>query len=224
MPMPHSVLKTQLLHEWAQVIQLGTHELLELWGVQAPQAAKAGRSPRPPGRASASGGSSSGTSGWQPTRPTRAAREGAPRGRANLREDRAVVLLFHASSHWEGLSESQRGLLCELPAPHGEVFRWLDTQIQEHGPQPMAALLAGVGEQPQGDWVSQLVLQTPDVLDHEAKELEHLLIEIEKRDLDTVLADLATRASSDPEAYARFKALSERRKALKSMPYSVDPV
>jgi DNA primase len=222
MPMPHSVLKTQLLHEWAQAVGLGTHELLELWGVAAPGAARSGSANR--AVAQASRRNDPNNASWQPSRPTRAARAGAPQGRSNLREDRAVVLLFHASSHWDTLSESQRSLLCELPSPHGEVFRWLDTQINDHGPQPLAALLAGAADHPQGQWVSQLVLKSPDVLDHEAKELEHILIEIEKRDLDAVLADLATRAGSDPEAYARFKALSERRKALKSMPYSVDSV
>ncbi|MEY2780488.1 MAG: hypothetical protein RL307_192, partial [Pseudomonadota bacterium] len=213
LPMPDGVLKTQLLHEWAKVIQLGTHELLALWGVNS-----GGQNPK----RSAQGARK--TSNWQPSRPTRAAREGRLTPTQSLREDRALALLFHASSHWEQLSESERGLLCELQSPHGTLFRWLDTQIHEHGPLPLAALQEGVKDLPEGQWLVQLVARTPDTLDNGAEELQHILLEIEKQDLDGVLADLALRASSDPEAYARFKLLSERRKTLKSIPYTVDPV
>ena len=212
LPMPEGVLKTQMLHEWAKVIQLGTHELLALWGVKdAMTTPKRGNNGRQPGQ-------------WQPARPTRVARASGFQSSQSLREDRAVVLLFQACSHWDQLSESQRTLLCELQAPHGPLFRWLDTQMQEHGPQPLAALLAGAADLPQGAWLEQLLRRTPESLDNQPVELQRILIEIEKRDLDGVLADLASRANSDPEAYARFKLLSERRKTLKFISYTEDPV
>ena len=122
------------------------------------------------------------------------------------------------------MSESERSLLCELQPPHGTLFRWLDTQIHEHGPLPLAALQEGVKDLAEGQWLVQLLARTPDTLDNGAEELQHILVEIEKQDLDGVLADLALRAGSDPEAYARFKLLSDRRKTLKSIPYTVDPV
>lgn len=213
LPMPDGVLKTQLLHEWAKAIQLGTHELLALWGVPS-----GGQHPQRNGQVTRKAGN------WQPSRPTRAARESRISPAKSLREDRALALLFHASSHWDRLSESQRSLLCELQAPHGPLFRWLDTQIHEHGPQPLAALQAGSKGLPEGDWLEHLLARTPDSLDNGEQELQHILVEIEKQDLDSVLAELALRASSDPEAYARFKLLSDRRRTLKSMSYTVDPV
>ena len=35
-------------------------------------------------------------------------------------------------------------MLCELPAPHGLLFAWLDNQVHEYGPQPWAALREGL--------------------------------------------------------------------------------
>jgi DNA primase len=224
--MPNSILKTQLLHEWAQAAQLGTHELQALWegpsggpgrGRSDAPYAKASRNRPERGQPRASGGSTA----WTPSQPTRAHRQGQTQ---RLREDRALVLLFSDAAAWDGLSESQRSLLCELPAPHGELFQWLDTQMHDLGPQPLAALLIGVAEHAHGAWLTRLVEQTPSNLDNDRQELDSILLEIEKQDLESVLASLAQRAATDPEAFARFKLLDQRRKVLKKPSTPVDSV
>ena len=49
---------------------------------------------------------------------------------------------------WDRLSHDDHHLLCELPAPHGELFAWLDSQLHEHGAEPWAALREALQGQP----------------------------------------------------------------------------
>ncbi|MDR2992177.1 MAG: hypothetical protein LBU72_09740, partial [Burkholderiaceae bacterium] len=46
------------------------------------------------------------------------------------------------------LTEADRDLLGRQPGTYGELFRWLDRQYTEHGPQPLSALLAAAQDQP----------------------------------------------------------------------------
>jgi hypothetical protein len=96
--------------------------------------------------------------------------------------------------------------------------------MHDLGPQPLAALLAGVAEHAHGARLARLVEQTPSDLDNDRQELESILLEIEKQDLESVLASLAQRAATDPEAFARFKLLDQRRKVLKKPSTPVDSV
>ena len=60
------------------------------------------------------------------------------------REDRVLRLLLTQADSWDHLSASEHQVLLALPAPHGPLFAWLESQLHEHGPQPWAALREGL--------------------------------------------------------------------------------
>ena len=57
---------------------------------------------------------------------------------------------------WEQLTNDDHSYLCALPSRHGEVFCWLDSQYQEHGYQPWAALMIGLVGKRFEKWVKTL--------------------------------------------------------------------
>ena len=48
-------------------------------------------------------------------------------------------------------------LLCALPGWHGELFRFIDRQAAEHGPQPWASLRGRIADEPWADAALLLV-------------------------------------------------------------------
>jgi len=66
------------------------------------------------------------------------------RMRPASRADHAARLLLSSMLLWEQLTHEDHAMLCTLPAPHGPLFTWLDTQLHEHGIQPWAALREGL--------------------------------------------------------------------------------
>ncbi len=57
-------------------------------------------------------------------------------------------LLLGNSALWEELSSGDHEVLCLLEGDFGDLFRWIDHQAHEHGPQPLAALVVGLEGQP----------------------------------------------------------------------------
>src|SRR6185369_16601185 len=53
----------------------------------------------------------------------------------------AARLLLANSGWWDELAMPDHEVLCGLEGGCGELFRWLDGQAHEHGPQPLAALM-----------------------------------------------------------------------------------
>ena len=225
-PLPEGVLKTQLLNELADLVQIGSHELLRLWSTQPSGGARspggAGHTDRTPPTVR----SGNNTSRWRDPNP-RFQRRPAPapstglRRQAAPRQDRAVQLLFSTMAAWEELSPSQHSLLCELPAPHGEVLAWLDHQLHEHGVQPWAALREALRGHPHETWLCGLVEQAPSELEHDPGELASILHEMEKAQLSAQLSEMAPHVAADPALYERFKALSARYAQLKSTPSGI---
>ena len=78
--------------------------------------------------------------GWSAPVPFSPGRRLRPASRA----DHAARLLLANSLSWETLTSEDHTMLCELPAPHGLLFAWLDNQVHEYGPQPWAALREGL--------------------------------------------------------------------------------
>jgi DNA primase len=121
LPLPDGALKRQLLTDIASKVQIGNQELLGLWRVKDQS-----RTARPaPQRTQ---------SRHQPN-PVRSSRI-MPVTRA----DQALRLLLSDNSAWGTLSAQEHTLLCELPAPHGVIFTWLDHQFMEYGAQNWASL------------------------------------------------------------------------------------
>jgi DNA primase len=216
--MPEGVLKTQLLHELSDLIQIGPHELQRLWSAERTPSSgsvtstQAGQGTPRSGKGRWNGPAARG----RLTGPAQPAIGTGPRRQAASRQDRAAQLLFTTMVAWEELSPPQQTLLCDLPAPHGELFAWLDHQLHEHGVQPWATLREALRRHPHEAWICALVDQAPKELEHDNGELASILHELEKSDLSAQLSAMAPRVASDPALYERFKTLSARYAQLKS--------
>ena len=209
--MPEGVLKSQLVTELSELVQIGAHELLRLWATPgSPGVAK------PSGRGNAAARPS--TPRTRPSAPNPTARGQALRRQNSSREDRAIQLLFGEMGAWDRLSPQQHSLLCDLPAPHGEAFRWLEQQLHEHGPMPWAALLEGLAEHPSRDWIARVVLSAPTEVVFDHAELVSILLELEKKAVSAELTAIAPRVGAEPALFERFKQLNQRLIQLKSGP------
>ncbi|TAM38253.1 MAG: DNA primase [Burkholderiaceae bacterium] len=142
--LPEGALKRQLLAEIADLVQLNSRELTEVWnGRRESGKADSGHKGKYYKNDSyhpiSNNGYSSKTSSNYATRPRPGGRT-APASRA----DHAVRILLTHMVAWHSLSNEDRSMLCELPAPHGPLFAWLESQLHEHGAQPWAALREGL--------------------------------------------------------------------------------
>jgi DNA primase len=146
--LPDGALKRQLLGDIADQVQLGAHELTELWGLQ--------RSParaRRPESASISYQSNSTPApfdgdSWPKSFKNGSNRPASSRLRGRQqpasRADHAVRLLLTHMEAMENLTGEEHAMLCALPPPHGPLLVWLESQLHDHGPQPWAALREGL--------------------------------------------------------------------------------
>ncbi|HWI80935.1 DNA primase, partial [Ramlibacter sp.] len=135
--LPEGALRRQLLGEIAALVQIDVGELEALWtGIRPGQRAR-------PARAS-------GPDGWR-------APAAAPRGRPTRAGVRPALeasagniarLVLANSRLWDVLGGPEHEILCRLEGDFGELFRWVDHQAHEHGPQPLAALVVGLSGQP----------------------------------------------------------------------------
>ena len=143
--LPAGALAQQILAQIAAQMQIGTHELIDLWGVRRPasRSAKHARDGWPSTDASRASrihkmnnGDGHGHGDRQPTAFAASPARAAPASRAR----RALQIVLTDPHAWPTLSEQDQLLLCSQPVPCGPLFAWLDRQFHEHGPQPWAAL------------------------------------------------------------------------------------
>ena len=129
------------------------------------------------------------------------------------REDRVLRLLLTEPLSWDKLSADEHALLCQLPAPHGPLFTWLESQLHEHGPQPWAALREGLrGHTFEGHATAQLA-QIPEGIESDWSEVRSILDQLLKLSQQREMNDLAQRAGTDPAAMQRYKALAAQLRA-----------
>ena len=229
MQLPEGALKLQLLAEIADLVQLTSRELGELW---MPPARASGKD-RGQGRraqahnngfeAAASSFGSAGSFGDPDGRGTYGARISASRsrlgGRARpaSRADHAARILLGQSQLWETLSGEDHALLCELPEPHGALFVWLETQLHEHGPLTWSALRGEIQGQTFEDLALRL-MSGPQAADESAEETVQELRNLLARMLIDRIKEQETQAiaqsASDPRALERYRALQARRRVL----------
>ena len=132
------------------------------------------------------------------------------------REDRVLRLLLTEPQSWDRLSTEEHQLLLKLPAPHGPLFAWLESQLHEHGPQPWAVLRESLrGNAHEHHAVTQLA-QMLEGVESDWGEIRGILTQLLNLQWKTELADLATRAATDPAAYQRYRELSEQLRTLKN--------
>lgn len=249
--LPEGALKRQLLGEIAETVQLGAAELTELWGAVATsrrgaaparQATRRDDGPDDQGGHGGYGGSDpdlrhdSGP-GWEDTTDHRAApRRGGGRSGSSSRapararalppsrHDVAARLLLSNMAEWEALSHELHDLLCGLRGEHGLLFRWLDSQLHEHGVQAWAALREGLRGQsfealaerlmthPDGDPVREA--EGEPAVDA-ARELRNVLDFMLDDLLKAQQSEAIAAAETDPLALDRYRALEKRRLELR---------
>ena len=237
--LPAGALQQQLLAELAQKIGLDATQLHSLWAQQAlsdPRTA-------PPGGATPD---TSATRDFAPSRPWEgpgprsgtgtgrwaerwrrdsSAVSRGPRTLPASRADHAARLLLANMALWEHLAGEDQAMLCELPAPHGPLFVWMESQFHEHGPLGWSSLRSQMQAQPFADdadrWMQHHTLHAglegtpPDVLEsrQELRQLLNLMLIDRLKRLETEALALA-QSGQDPEALQRYKSLVERRREL----------
>ncbi|PHM21080.1 MAG: DNA primase [Curvibacter sp. PD_MW3] len=216
--LPDGALKRQLLTEIAELVQLSSQELNELWNPPA----RSSERERPPANRSENnstwrndgeGYSSKFSKKWAP-RP--------PRVRAQLvnRADHAARLLLAHSGIWDSLSSEDHHLLCELPEPHGPLLSWLESQLHEHGPQPWAALREGLREHPAEALAVKLMtgsdLAAGDDHGETMAELRNLLNRMLIDHLKAQETEAIEASLNNPAALERYRELQTRRRALET--------
>ena len=124
------------------------------------------------------------------------------------REDRVLRMLLTEPQSWDLLSNEEHHLLCALPNPHGGLFVWLESQLQNHGPQPWAALREGLRGHPQEAHAIAQISQTPQGIEGDWAEVRSIIDQLIKLNRQAEMKELAKRAATDPQAMQRYKELA----------------
>lgn len=207
--LPDGALKRQLLAEIAELVGLTARELDELWS---------GRKPAPARR---EGGWKKDTEwrgdgerpAWRGKHRDEAPRPRLPmRGQPVNRLTRALQILLSHPEAWEQLSHDEHHLLCELPAPHGALFAWLDSQHHDHGPQPWSALREALKGHAHEEFAVAEMAKLPPEIESDPAELARIVASEKQARRDEERKRLVDAAAHDPEAFNRLKALLEAQK------------
>ncbi|MDH4450468.1 MAG: DNA primase [Rhodoferax sp.] len=132
------------------------------------------------------------------------------------RPDIAARILLHHSGLWDTLSSEDHGLLCALPAPHGELFIWLEGLLHEHGPLSLGAITEQVPGLACEDLVLRLVGNAGSYTvpwSDAGLELRDLLNRMLLDSLDTHMRVLA----ADPANMLQLRQLMDRKKQLQQI-------
>ncbi len=221
--LPDGALKRQLLGEIAEHVQLSNRELTEVWNPQraSDQAIKSKRY----AKNSSSGNEYAGYSQNSRKQSTPRPRLGGrllPASRA----DHATRILLGDMAALEVLSTEDHAMLCELPAPHGPLFAWLESQLHEHGPQPWVALREGLREHEGEELAMRLMTGfeqgDADESGESMTELRNLLNRMLVERLKAQETEAIHAAKADPTALHRYRELQARRLKLESAPSQPD--
>ena len=215
--LPDGALKRQLLTEIADLVQLPGRELNELWS-QKP-ASHPGEKSKPHYSNSQSHSDYGGYSTNSARRFAPASRPGN-RTRPASRADHATRILLSNMAALELLSAEDHTMLCELPAPHGALFVWLEGQLHELGAQPWVALREGLRGHEWEDTAVRLMagyeLSPTDNAQESLAELRNLLDRMLVERLKAQETDAIQASKADPTALARYRELQARRLKLEA--------
>lgn len=193
--LPDGTLKRQVLAELARQGQMELADLQDLWGLRAAAAAAPVR---------------------ERQGPLRLFRRGSIRVPPAGPADIAVRLLLQHADWWERLTGDDRQMLHELGDPHGEVVRWLEQQLEEHGPLPWATLHDALADEPWAETARGWVRAGIDDEGYGFEGLQSIMVELWQR----LLSDEATAIVGSPSPTAddlvRYRALMEQVAALKT--------
>ena len=218
MQLPEGALKIQMLGEIADLVQLSSRELSELWMPKT-----AGEKTERTSRSQNESWSSTSNGSYKSIYPKKTFARPRIGGRTlpASRADHATRILLSDMAALEALSSEDHSMLCDLPAPHGTLFTWLESQLHEHGPQPWVALREGLRDHEGEDLAVRLMsgyeLGTPDDdEDDSASELRNLLNRMLVDRLIYQETEALQAAKADPTALLRYKEIYNRRRAIQS--------
>lgn len=214
MLMPDGALKRQLLGEIADLVQLSGRELTDIWGTTRPQKQDGSARYNKDGAARPYKGG--GDYSQKPRAPQ------PPRGGRALpasRADHAARLMLGNLAAWDTLSSEDHAMLCELAAPHGPLFIWLEGQLHEHGPLTWGALREEMRELEFEDLALKLMSgpgadSAGVAAEESSQELRALLNLMLVDRLKLLETEALEAAGQDPAALQRYRELQERRLAL----------
>ena len=214
--LPAGALKQQLLTEIADLVQLSPRELTDIWH-PAPAKVKRERS---------AGYTKDGPSRQDyPQYSPRTNRKKAPERLSGSRlpasrADHAARILLDNMAALESLSAEDHTLLCALPAPHGPLFTWLESQLHEHGPIPWVALREGLQGHESEPFALKLMagyeLGADSDAAEELNELRHLINRMLIEHLKTEETLAIEAAKVEPGALLRYRELQARRLLLEA--------
>jgi DNA primase len=133
------------------------------------------------------------------------------------RADRAVGLLLTNANAWQNLSGEEHAMLAHLPGAPGAVFAWLEAQLNEHGPQPWAAMreaLRGFEHEAFACAQAEQLVSTEDSDDPESEEIREVMTRLRIERLKAQENEAIALASQDPSQLQRYRELQAERKAL----------
>ncbi len=218
--LPDGALKRQLLGEIAGQVQLPVQDLTALWG---PPDKIVAREPDPSTRSASdragawTGRAAQSSRPWSGT--TTARRLGARTMPASRADHAARILLSHMAA-WDQFPAEDHALLCQLPAPHGELFVWLEHELHERGSQPWGAIREGLRDHPSEDLALRVMAdaQLPTAEDQQdtVQELRNLLQRMLVEHLKAQETLEIAASQTDPQALQRYRELQARRLSLEA--------
>ena len=168
----------------------------------------------PSSAATASG--KSGKFGRKPFPSSQAPRRIAGRILPASREDRVLRLLLTEPQSWDRLSTEEHHLLLGLPAPHGPLFGWLESQLHEHGPQSWAVLREGLRGHVHAQHAVAQFAEVLEGVDYDWGETRRILAQLQQIKHDSEIADLAARAPNEPAVLERLRELLAQSRSPKT--------
>ncbi len=150
-----------------------------------------------------------------------------PRSLPASRADHASRLVLGNMALWDSLTGEDHAMLCALPAPHGALFAWLESQYHDHGPLAWSALDGELSSQAFANLARKLMAtqqpvdpntdntSTTEEAQQELRQLLNLML-IDRLNVLQTQALAEAESQKDPQALARWRSLDKRRKELLS--------
>ena len=217
MQLPDGALKLQLLMELADLVQLSSRELTELWipRLDNDKPKRSNSYEKNSDRSNEYAGKKRYLNKKWAYRPPLGGR-GVPASRA----DHATRILLGNMAALEFLSAEDHALLCELPPPYGTLFSWLESQLHEHGPQPWVVLREGLqgheGEELALKLMADHEMDNPLPLGETGAELRNLLNRMLVERIKTQQTEVIAASKADPSSLALYRELQARRLQLEA--------
>ena len=207
--LPDGALKRQLLAEFAEHVQVEARELASLWSATM--------------GAARTGGASQGYRRPPIAAPNKRSRRLGVRPSIEASAANIARLVLGQSSYWEVLSTGDHEILCALEGDFGDLFRWIDSQLHEHGPQPLAALAVGLQGQPFEPAARRIIeldsLQPSGRMVEDPEmplaDLHSAVMKLQLDVLDLELKRVQALPATDPDRVAQEERLIRQQFALK---------